>query len=107
MTNIIRPNFGGRGRETEATQPVEAEDEYQTLHVYGTAAGYIVALIEDTRGPEGRALKVVIGPDSGNMIEAVAVMPATNEGRVDADATGMAVLRALEIIEQGSAPTPA
>lgn len=107
MTNIIRPNFGGRSREADPPEPAGAQDEYQPLHVYGTAAGYVVALLEDTHGPEGRALKVVIGPASGNMIEAVAVTPATETGRVDADAAAMAVLRTLEIVEQGSAPASA
>lgn len=101
MTNIIRPIFGGRGRDAEP-QGVDTGDEYRPLHVYGTAAGYLVALLGDTRGPERRALKVAIGPVSGNTIEAVAVSPATETGRVDADATAMAVLRALEIVEQGS-----
>jgi hypothetical protein len=51
-----------------------------------------VSLIQDTRGPEGRCLKVVIGAVSKNTIEAVAVMPASDEGRDDADMTAMAVL---------------
>lgn len=107
MTNIIRPNFGNRGREAEPSEFAPSEEEHQPLHVYGTAAGYIVALLEDARGPEGRALKVVIGPASGNVVETVAVMPATDAGRVDADATAMAVLRALEIVEQGSSSASA
>ena len=72
-----------------------------------TAAGYLVALMEDARGPEGHVLKVVVGPAGQNLCEAVAVMPATEEGRVDADASAMAVLRALEIVEQGDAPASA
>ncbi|HJE25380.1 MAG TPA: hypothetical protein K8W01_17125 [Methylorubrum populi] len=107
MTNIIRPNFGSRSREGEPAEIAPSEEGYQPLHVYGTAAGYIVVLLEDARGPEGRALKVVIGPASGNVLEAVAMMPATDAGRVDADATAVAVLRALEIVEQGREPMPA
>ncbi|CAO4162633.1 hypothetical protein [Methylorubrum populi] len=107
MTNIIRPNFGSRSREEEPAEIAPSEEEFQPLHVYGTAAGYIVALVEDARRPEGRAIKVVIGSYSGNVLEAVAVMPATDAGRVDADATAMAVLRALEIVEQGREPMPA
>lgn len=107
MSNIIRPNFGSRSQEAEPSEPADPGDEYLPLHVYGTAAGYVVALLEDTRGPEGRALKVVIGPTSGNTIEAVAVMPATDEGRIDADAAAVAVLRAMEIIEKGYALEPA
>lgn len=109
MTNIIRPNFGGRSREDEPVAPTaEAEaDAVEPLHVYGTAAGYLVALMADTRGPEGHVLKVVVGPAGQNLCEAVAVMPATEAGRVDADASAMAVLRALEIVEQGDAPASA
>ncbi|MGX5774867.1 hypothetical protein [Methylorubrum zatmanii] len=99
MTNIIRPNFGSRSREAEPSEFASPEEEYQPLHVYGTAAGYVVALLEDARGPEGRALKVVVGPATGNTIEAVAVMPATDDGRVDADAAAMAVLRTLQVVE--------
>jgi hypothetical protein len=102
MTNIIRPNFGGRGREAEAPASAEAPTEHHPVHVYGTAAGYVVALLEDADGPEGRAFKVVVGLAAGNTIEAVAVMPATDAGRLDADATAMAVLRTLEIVEQSS-----
>lgn len=107
MTNILRPNFGGRSREAEPSEAIDAGDEKQPFHVYGTAAGYIVALLEDTRGPEGQVLKVVVGPAAGNAIEAVAVMPASDEGRIDADTTALAVLRALDIVEQGRAPTSA
>ncbi|CAO4173251.1 hypothetical protein [Methylorubrum aminovorans] len=107
MTNIIRPNFGGRTHETELSEAPDPHEEYQPLHVYGTAAGYLVALVQDARGPEGRCLKVVLGAASKNTIEAVAVMPATDEGRVDADMAAMAVLRALEIVERSSAPSSA
>ncbi|CAO4138262.1 hypothetical protein [Methylorubrum aminovorans] len=91
MTNIIRPNFGGRSREADPPEPAGAQDKYQPLHVYGTAAGYLVALMEDAREPEGRCLKVVVGATSNSTVEAVAVMPATDEGRVDADMVAMAV----------------
>lgn len=107
MTNIIRPNFGVRDREAEPAIAADAVEEYQPLHVYGTAAGYLVALLEDARGPEGRCLKAVIGSVGGNVFETVAVMPATDEGRVDADMAAMAVLRALEVVEQGSGSTSA
>lgn len=107
MSNIIRPNFGSRSREAEPSDPADPGDEYQPLHVYGTAAGYIVALLDTAPGPEGRTFKVVVGPADGNTIAAVAVMPATDEGRVDADMSAMAVLRALEVAEQGSSSASA
>lgn len=100
MTNIIRPNFGGRTREAEPFDAEAPYEECQPLRVYGTEAGYLVSLIQDTRGPEGRCFKVVIGAASKNTIQAVAVMPASD----DADMTAMAVLRAWGIVEQDSAP---
>ena len=107
MTNIIRPDFGGRRRDAEAPESTSDGDASQPLHLYGTAAGHVVALMEDTRGPEGRALKVVVGSAARNVVEAVAVMPPTDEGRVDADATAMAILLALEIVEHGTGPSSA
>jgi len=71
MDNVIRPSFGGR-QQPASTEPPAYEDGYQPLHVYGRAAGHLVALIEDASGPEGLVLKVVVGPAAGNSIEAVA-----------------------------------
>lgn len=106
MTNIIRPNFGGRDRQAEPST-ADAVEAYEPIHVYGSAAGYLVALLEDAHGPEGRCLKVVTGSVGGNVFETVAATPATDEGRIDADMAAMAVLRALEIVEQGSGPASA
>lgn len=103
MDNVIRPSFGGRQQPASA-EPPAYEDGYQPLHVYGQAAGHLVALIEDASGPEGLVLKVVVGPAAGNSIEAVAFFVASNEGRVDADATANAILRALEVVESGRSP---
>lgn len=44
-------------------------------------------------------LKVVVGPAAGNSIETVALFVATDERRIDADATANAILRALEVVE--------
>lgn len=101
MPNVIRPTFGSRPRETDEAAPVAplGSDGYHQLHVYGRAAGYLVALMEDAGGPEGDALKIVVGPLADNEVEAVAVMPATPEGRIDADVAAMAILRTLEIVE--------
>lgn len=106
MDNVIRPSFG-TSRPPVSVEPVAYEEGYQPLHVYGQAAGHLVALIEDASGPEGLALKVVVGPAAGNSIEAVAIFVASDEGRIDADATANAILRALEVIEGDRAPKPA
>ena len=107
MTNIIRPDFGGRNRGAEAPEPAKAGDASEPLHVYGIAAGHVVALIEGIGGLEGRTLKVAVGSTTQNVVEAVAVMPITPEGRAEADASAMAILRALEIVEQGTGPSSA
>lgn len=106
MDNVIRPSFGARPRPASSETSVY-EDGYQPLHVYGQAAGHLVALIEDASGPEGLVLKVVVGPAAGNSIEAVAFFIASDEGRLDADATANAILRALEVVEGDQAPRPA
>ena len=80
---------------------------YQPLHVYGQAAGHVVALIEDASGPEVLVLKVVVGLAAGSSIKAVAFFVASDEGRIDADATANAILRALEVVERGKGPASA
>lgn len=52
-------------------------------------------------------LKVVVGSAAGNSIEAVAFFVASDEGRLDADATANAILRALEVVEGGGRYEPA
>ena len=94
MSNVIRPDFG-RPAVSEAKP---AADEYRPLRTYGTAFGHVVALIRADAGPEGLALQVVVGPEAGNTVETVAVLPDTNEGETDAERIGLAILRTLEIL---------
>ncbi len=96
MTNVIRPTFG-RPPELRPTAPEDTAR--QPLRVYGDAAGQIVALMEDPDAPEGAVLKVVVGPLAGNSVEAVAILPRTEAGEIDAELVGMAVLRALALME--------
>ncbi|SFL19049.1 hypothetical protein [Methylorubrum salsuginis] len=109
MSNVIRPTFGSRPRPSAEAAPVasQAAAELHPPYVYGRAAGYLVALMEDANGPEGDVLRVVVGPLAGNELEAVAVMPATHEGRTDADVTALAILRTLEIVEVEAGPASA
>lgn len=106
MDNVIRPSFG-TSRPPVSAEPPAYEEGYQPLHVYGHAAGHLVALIEDASGPEGLVLKVVVGPATGNSIEAVAFFAASDEGRIDADTTANAILRTLEVVEGDRSPRPA
>ncbi|GEP10512.1 hypothetical protein [Methylobacterium gnaphalii] len=96
MNNVIRPTFGTRPK-TDAPSPPAAE--HRALRIFGQAAGYTVALIQDDDDRTGPALKVVVGPTTGNEVEAVAILPALPEGEADADVVGMAILRTLEVIE--------
>lgn len=95
MSNVIRPDFGSK-RDSESSssdgQVVEA------LCIYGEEAGYRVGLVQDDSEPEGPVLRVFVGLIAANDVEAVAVLPPTPEGRVDADAIGLAILRTLEIV---------
>jgi hypothetical protein len=95
MSNVVRPDFGCK-RDSEPSsgdgQVVEA------LCIYGEEAGYRVGLVQDDSEPEGPVLRVFVGLTAGNDVEAVAVLPPTPEGRADADAIGLAILRTLEII---------
>lgn len=105
MSNVIRPTFGARRevppKEADPSVPPQAED--QPLRVYGIGAGHLVALLQDDAAPEGPVVKVVVGPEGGDTVEAVAILPATPEGEADADMAAMAVLRALEVVGGGSA----
>ena len=100
MDNVIRPTFGRKAAEPAG--PVrEAEHPVRML---GQAGGFLVGLIEDADGPEGPTFKLVVGPHPGSTVEAVAVMPATPEGRIDAEMAGMAVLRTLELVADWDSP---
>lgn len=112
MSNVIRPTFGTRGTPTEAgpdataavSPPVAApaaSERRRDLQLYGQAAGYAVGLLRDEDGPEGPTHRIVVGPLDTNVIEVVAVVPATAEGEIDAERTAMAILRAFEIVEAG------
>ena len=96
MTNVIRPTFG----RPPQPDPVPVEGtRHVPVRVYGEAAGHVVALVEDPATPAGAVLKVVVGPLDGEAAEAVAVLPRTDAGEIDAERIGMAVLRTLALLE--------
>ena len=96
MDNVIRPTFGRKAPEP----PAPAREDAHALRMLGEAGGFLVGLIEDETGPEGPALQVVVGACGGDTVEAVAVMPATPAGRIDAEMVAMAVLRTLELVAE-------
>jgi hypothetical protein len=95
MSNIISHDFGRSRRE----DPSKGErHEVKAVCIYGEEAGYRVGLVEDAGGPEGLVLKVFVGEIGSDEVEAVAVVPSTQAGRIDADAIGAAICRTLEIV---------
>ena len=101
MSNVIRPTFGARPKpdDTDAPPAVASVTRHRALRVFGQAAGYEVALIHDEDTPQGPVFKVVVGPEDGGEVEAVAILPDTPEGDADAEVIGMAILRTLEVID--------
>jgi hypothetical protein len=103
MSNVIRPDFG-KTRRAEA--PPDTRRAAEAICLYGEEAGYRVGLVADESEPQGPVLTVFVGALGSDEVEAVAVTPATPEGRADADAIGLAILRALEIVGRGRDPEP-
>ncbi|AWN44798.1 hypothetical protein U8607_15330 [Methylobacterium durans] len=95
MSNVIRPDFG-KTRRAEA--PPDTRRAAEAICLYGEEAGYRVGLVADESEPQGPVLTVFVGALGSDEVEAVAVTPATPEGRTDADAIGLAILRTLEIV---------
>lgn len=106
MTNVIRPTFGSKpqAKPAEKGGPVPHPGVHLLLRVYGKAAGYFVALISDETDPAGHVVKVVVGTDTSDEVDAVAMMPATPEGEAEAAVAAMAILRTLEVIEEDRRP---
>ncbi|MCJ2023130.1 hypothetical protein [Methylobacterium sp. J-067] len=96
MDNVIRPTF----RRTEAEAPPETVDAFSPLQVYGTAVGHFVALIRAKDEKVGMTLQLIVGREGGDNAESVAIFPDTAEGEADAETTGFAILRTLEIVRE-------
>ena len=95
MSNVIRPTFGGVRRDEPQPEDLQVMD---VICIYGEEAGYRVGLVQDDSGPEGLVFRVFVGEIESDEVEAVAVLAPTPQGRIDADAIGMAILRTLDII---------
>lgn len=103
MDNVIRPVFGNRPKpapDVPDANPVR----HHPLKVFGEAAGYVVALVQDETAPEGPLLKVAVGRADSDEIETVAMLPPNAEGAAYAEAVGHAILRTLEIVEGEEPP---
>ena len=68
-------------------------------YVFGDARGCRVSIIHDEDDPLGDVLKVVVGKAESDEVKAVAVLPASREGKREAVTAGLAVLRTLELLD--------
>ena len=96
MGEIIRPEFGARNSGTNRSGTCTV---FAAVHVFGEAGGCRVSIIRDETYPAGDVLKVVVGEVDSDEVEAVAVLPASMEGKREAVTVGLAVLRTLEMLE--------
>ena len=104
MRNVIRPHFGSKRNDEPSRDDGQV---IEALCIYGEEAGYRVGLVQDDGEPEGPVLQVFVGRLDSTNVEAVAILPTTPEGRVDADAIGLAILRTLEIVARDKEDTGA
>lgn len=95
MTNVIRFPFGCAVAEAS-----ETVDDFTPLQVYGTAVGHFVALIRAKSEEAVQTLQLIVGQERGEVAEAVAILPDTAEGEVDAEAMAHAILRTLAIVRE-------
>lgn len=96
MSNVIRPTFGGWERPETAAG--DSPVPYVPLRAFGSSGGYAVGLIRDDAALEGAVIKVVVSALGWEVVEPVAIFPATLEGETDAEAAAFAVLRTLELV---------
>ena len=101
MTNVIRPNFG---RTTDEAS--ETVDNFTPLQVYGKAVGHFVALIRAQSDEVGETLQLIVGQETGEAAETVAILPDTAEGEVEAEAMAHAILRTLAIVRESFVGSP-
>ena len=98
MGKVIRPSFGSKGAANDGSAD-DTRTVFAAVHVFGDARGCRVSIIHDDEDPLGDVLKVVVGKVESNEVEAVAIVPASREGKREAVTVGLAVLRTLELLE--------
>ena len=98
MGKVIRPNFGSKGAGNDSSTG-DTRTVFAAVHVFGDARGCRVSIIHDDEDPLGDVLKVVVGKVESDEVEAVAIVPASREGKREAVTVGLAVLRTLELLE--------
>ena len=96
MGEVVRPEFGARNRGTNRSGTCTV---FAAVHVFGEAGGCRVSIIHDETDPVGDVLKVVVGEVGSDEVEAVAVLPASIDGKREAVIVGLAILRTLEMME--------
>ena len=98
MGKVIRPNFGSKGAGNDGSTG-DTRTVFAAVDVFGDARGCRVSIIHDDEDPLGDVLKVVVGKVESDEVEAVAIVPASREGKREAVTVGLAVLRTLELLE--------
>jgi hypothetical protein len=101
MTNVIRPNFG---RATDEAS--ETVDNFTPLQVYGKTVGHFVALIRAQNEEAGETLQLIVGQETGEAAETVAILPDTAAGEAEAEAMAHAILRTLAIVRESFVGCP-
>ena len=96
MGELIRPDFhrksGGASGDDQC--PV-----FETLHIFGEAAGYGVYIVHDVAAQNGGVFKIVVGQVGSDEADTVANLPATPKGKAEAVRAGLAIMRTLELID--------
>jgi len=107
MGSVITANFGrkstGSGSDSSAD---DTRTVFAAVHVFGEARGCRVSIIHDEEDPLGDVLKIVVGEMGSDEVEAVAIVPASREGKREAVTVGLAVLRMLEMLESLESEPP-
>ena len=105
MGKVIRPNFVSKGAANDGCSG-DTRTVFAAVHVFGDARGYQVSIIHDEDDLLGDVRKVVVGRVDSGEVEAVAIVPATREGKHEAVTVGLAVLRTLELLESLDSEPP-
>ena len=98
MGKVIRGNFGSKGTGPDGDNG-DTWTVFAAVHVFGDARGCRVSIIHDEEDPLGDVLKIVVGEVGSDEVEAVAIVPASREGKREAVTVGLAVLRTLELLQ--------
>ena len=94
MGDVVRPDFHRRlGKRSDAEIPAGQP----SLNFYGSVSLYRVGLCKEDYSSTCAVFKVVLYREGCKQIFPVATLPATLEGRIEANAIASAVLHTLRL----------